>query len=99
MNPKKWTTKDGRKLRIEDMSTEHLKNAIKLLDRALEFRRSEAWAFCGMVTADIASEMAMANAEHLEEADPGKVWPIYDDMVEELEYRNIDSAPHSGGKI
>lgn len=29
----KWKTKDGQELEIKDMSTEHIKNCIKMMDR------------------------------------------------------------------
>ena len=36
-----WTTKDGTKIDVDDMSTEHLRNALKMILRNIENAKSK----------------------------------------------------------
>ncbi len=38
MNTRKWTMKNGEKIRIKDMETSHIKNCLRLLKRQTETR-------------------------------------------------------------
>jgi len=49
-----WKTKSGQKLKIKDMSTEHIKNCINLLNRYHSAKSNSLCAFGNMLTGEIA---------------------------------------------
>lgn len=51
-----WVTKDGRHLRIREMSTEHIKNCIGMLRRYHAKRLHDMMTVSAMVTGDIARQ-------------------------------------------
>ena len=75
-----WTTADGKTIRIRDMDSGHLLNAIRLLERRAE--------------REIDTCMAMADIEcgyaDLFDDDVNFKHPIYDDMVAEAKRRGLD---------
>lgn len=79
-----WETKDGRILRLKDMQTSHIVNAVQMLRRQgwCSFAEFDfAWATLASVTGDMASyyaEQACANLR------PTR---MIDAMEEELEQR------------
>jgi hypothetical protein len=88
----RWVTKEGLKLRLEDMSTSHLRNTIALIDRKCK----ETYADMGVTLCAgygyIQGEMAlMALESELDDfaacAPEDMLPPIYHDMVEELNRR------------
>ena len=88
-NRKMWTCRDGRKVRIKDMSDQHLLNTIKMLERAHRFivDNVEGPNFNG--------EMAQMCAEQQFNAilasEPGDFYPIYLDLYEELDKRKAQA--------
>ncbi len=53
-----WVQRDGAEILVKDMSSSHIKNTIRLLERyisALEEERNAAWAISCMVTGEMAS--------------------------------------------
>jgi hypothetical protein len=84
VNTKKWTCKDGSKVRIKDMDDRHLRNTIAFLER-----RHEAFKLMG--PPEFAGDIAMWDAEmgyeELLNSDVEDVFPIYADMVQEMEDR------------
>lgn len=49
-----WKTKSGQKLKIKDMSTEHIKNCIGLLNHYHSAKSNSLCAFGNMLTGEIA---------------------------------------------
>jgi len=47
-----WKTKSGQKLKIKDMSTEHIKNCISLLNRYHSAKLNSFYAFGNLLTGD-----------------------------------------------
>lgn len=82
---KVWTTARGERIPIRDMGDVHLRNCIALIARAHRayLEHAEPHVFNG--------EMAQYYAERdwamLRDSSPGEVWPVYDDLVDELERR------------
>ena len=42
--PKKWKMKDGTKIYIKDMTTSHIENCIKLIEKQVEEHNVEVWS-------------------------------------------------------
>lgn len=93
MRTKKWTTKDKKKIRVCDMTTEHLQNTIRFLERAAVSNHQSAIDsaayFLGMFNGEIAQIAAEEAMDEAFDAEPEDYLPpIYFDMVEELKERN-----------
>jgi hypothetical protein len=80
MNTKKWTTKDGTKIRIKDMTDSHLLNTLRLLERTASLMIVECpcdgdkdWCFCG-------------RNRHYE---PEDLTPLYFDLKKEAVRRGL----------
>ena len=92
MNTKKWTTKDGRKIRICDMETLHLTNTVRMLRRNHEvLGLSEAMSLGAYMenAPDGAYDAASMALDELCEMDAGERYPILDDMLAELTARGV----------
>lgn len=88
MNTKKWTTKDGTKIRIKDMSDRHLINTIKFLDR--QFEQLKMNIPVPTFNGEIAQYMADLDYDYfMNNATPAKVYPIYDDLYAEAIRREL----------
>lgn len=104
MKPKRrpltWKTKDGKVLRISEMTTEHLTNCIRMLERHAESREQRELddAIAGISL--LHGEMAQFEAEQgviamIDDEDEDVVdrltvsSPIYRAMVDELERREM----------
>ncbi len=93
---KTWKSKDGRRIRICDMSNQHLVNTMKLLER-----NASAERFNNFPYPSFQGEMAQYYAEQefdnlIEKEDyelAGEMYPIYKDMYEELLKRGLDNKP------
>lgn len=86
MSKKCWTCKDGRKIKIKDMSDSHLKNTIAMLERAHSSLIENAWAACSILQGEMASYYAEQEIDGLEEVN--STHPLYDDLVEEQNKRS-----------
>jgi len=96
---KKWTCKDGRKIRICDMTDSHLANTIAMLERAAPAARQQALNVMYFASSCLQGEMASYYAEQdidrleqstVEEFLSG-LFPVYADLVIERDRREIIS--------
>jgi hypothetical protein len=87
----KWTTKDGRRLWIRDMSDQHLTNTIKLLIRAAASERSETIAMFITTPEPMGdgAQMAFQNEQdHAFNSDLDDYLPeVYESLEREFEKR------------
>jgi hypothetical protein len=85
MRTKKWTTKDGTKIRVMDLQTDHLERTIKLIERATN---DHIWSMRDVAAALHFDEMldVWLDVEFHDVAPD-----IYYDMLEELERRKNES--------
>lgn len=89
---KKWTTKDGRKIRICDMTDEHLLNTIRLLERFAERKRDSQIAF--LINYYPLGEMAQLDCDRamdevIESSTLDYVPDIYWGLIDEKNRREI----------
>ena len=91
---KLWTTKEGEKIRICDMTDTHLRNSIKMLEctTVLEHksRVSKLIEASTIVSGEMATDIIESELNFLlqNNLDPEDVYSIYDDLVYDLERRN-----------
>lgn len=93
MRTKQWTTKEGKKIRVMDMSDSHLVNTIKFLRKAASARISSDIDMA-ISTPPMNGEMAQELFEQgfeelLKETWQDRVPTIYLDMEEEAERREL----------
>ena len=88
MNTKKWLCKDGRKVRIKDMTDTHLANTIKFLEKA-------HLAILDTPPPDFQGEMAQMYADQeynaLMDSTVEDYFPIVRDMKEDFEKRRNEA--------
>ena len=84
-NRKLWTTKDGNKIRICDLETSHLTNIIRLLERKWTTIQHEC-PFPNF-SGEYAQMCAESDYDALLDSGPEYEFPIYSDLVEELDKR------------
>jgi len=89
MSTKEWTTKNGRKIRIKDLDDGHLVNIVRMLDRAHAARVLMLCAAQSMVNGDMAQFSLEQEERALDNAGPAALWPIYEDLVEEVIRRKL----------
>jgi len=84
---KVWTTGDGQKIRICDMSNEHLLNAIAYCERSHEAaqRTMEPPVFQG----EMAQMCADRDFDLFQEGGPEESFPLYLDLHAEAERRGL----------
>lgn len=92
-----WTTKDGIRLRICDMTDTHLLNAARMMRRQAGLIKAEALNMAGDALSMFQGEMAQLHVEQefnrLLDADPEDVLPeIYQKLLWEIERRGLDSV-------
>ena len=92
---KKWTTRSGMKIRICDMTDQHLVNAIRCLRREAEKIRmrhvDEAAAAVDMVNGEMASYHAEQEFDEACMADAESYLPeIYWDLLMDAERRGLE---------
>jgi len=85
-----WKTKSGQKLKIKDMSTEHIKNCIGLLNRYHSAKSNSLCAFGNLLTGKIATAHFDDMLEDIYENGWGDKAEDYIDSFErELERRGV----------
>lgn len=91
---KKWTTRDGTRVRICDMTNEHLVNTIKLCRRAHERAKEEIPypTFCG----EMAQFYAEREYDSFLESGPEVAFPLYPDLLDEAYRRRLDIEEENG---
>lgn len=94
-NQKRWTMRDGTKIKIKDMDDNHLVNCIAMLERnhaALISRARDAGESMLMT---MQGEMALESVEQglaqLDDSDVGDEYPIYYDLIEEQARRGVST--------
>jgi len=92
-----WTCKDGRKVRICDMTDSHLLNTIAMLERMagmqLGMEISAAYSVLAGLQGDMATFYCEQDIERMEETDPieflEQTTPIYEKLCIERDRRNL----------
>ena len=88
MNTKKWTCKDGTRVRIKDMGDDHLVNTIKWLQRHHQYEIAAAYSVASTFSGEsMASYYADQDIDYMEQEE--SMHPLYNDLVEEAERRNL----------
>jgi hypothetical protein len=84
---KKWKMQNGTKIRICDMEDSHLLNTIKMLDKMSNIvkRKTPYPNFNG----EMAQYCAEQDHDRMLEATPEYFFPIYEDLYNEAERREI----------
>ena len=86
---KLWRCKDGRKVRICDMGDGHLANSIAMLERQAEVEKSQLPYPC--FNGEMAQYYAEQDWDRAMASGPEYFYPIYDDLMQEMERRQIIS--------
>lgn len=90
---KVWTTKDGTRVRICDMTDSHLCNTIRFLQRAHDRAVTDAFAFASLFDGEsMASYYADQDADNAAQSTPDDVFPLYSDLLAEAERRGLKVA-------
>lgn len=89
---KLWKCKDGRKVRICDMTDSHLDNAIAMMERMARAVHpllvAQAYAIASCLQGEMASYYAEQDIDRLEHSEPEELLPpIYDDLISERDRR------------
>lgn len=90
-----WTTKDGKKLRICEMTDSHLLNAINLLERVAKNARDgelqAAYGIAPMLQGEMASYYIEQDIDSMEEDPDGEMFlpEIYGNLLLEADRRNL----------
>lgn len=91
MNTRKWTTKNGRKVRIKDMTDQHLINTCRMLIRAHSATVSLMWQGLGMLQGEMACYYAEQDLDRAEDID--SLHPLYPDLEAEALRRGLRIWP------
>jgi hypothetical protein len=94
-NLKKWTQKDGTKIRIKDMTDKHLVNAVKMVLRMLEVEKEDLLCHFPSFSEDsMAQYIAEQDWNSLDEMDTTEYaeteYPIFNDLMDEIYKRNLE---------
>lgn len=91
---KQWTMRDGRKIRICDMTLDHLKNTMGMLERGAQSKHEADLNFmltCPEPNGDMASvEFDNMFDEQLDKGMGDYLPEIYWDMMDDLERREME---------
>ena len=87
-----WKMKDGTEIRLEDMEDSHLINCPRMMERTFPLAREActdaAWDAACFFQGEMA-QMSAENAasEYVSMREPGDMWPVYNDMIKEMDRR------------
>ena len=89
MNTKKWTTKEGKKIRIKDIEDKHLLNVICFLRRKAEFIHSGELLAC--MSINFQGEQAQYEQDRFISNSSWEDYipEIYEDMIKEAKKRKL----------
>ena len=87
MKNKVWTTKDGQKILIEEMTDQHLLNTIAFLERVHQEEIAAAWSCLSTLRGEMAQFYCENDIDKLESEESNH--PQYDDLVEEAMSRGL----------
>jgi|SRR5579864_703843 len=95
-NLKKWTQKDGTKIRIKDMTDKHLVNAAKMLLRMAEAEKNETLGYYPSFNPDsMAAYYSEQSWDNLNEMDIQEYaemeYPIFNDLLWEVYRRKLEN--------
>ncbi len=88
-----WKTKDGRLIKIKDMTDRHLINIIKFLEKRTQFLNSRAlqyYSTCMQPSGEMAQMAFEQEAEAQISAEPSDRYSIYIFLIEEAIRRGLD---------
>ena len=97
-NTKKWTMRDGTKIRIRDMDDTHLANTFKMLVRVAHAKHAyDDYSFWSLPEPQC--EMALMDYENMEREQADKSWEdfvpdIFWDIQSEMELRGLFTPKH-----
>jgi hypothetical protein len=84
---KMWRCRDGRKIRIKDMTDSHLRNTVNMLNLAHRNLVDNTSYPC--FQGEMAQMYAESEWDVLQESDPFDYFPILGDLTDEMEKRGI----------
>jgi len=87
----KWTTKEGKKIPISEMTNSHLQNCIKLLTRRMEEIQKanrSTWGFAACLQGEQAGYAMDAEIRNLEEQEEN-IFNARETLQKELDKRNV----------
>lgn len=86
-----WTTRDGRKIPIGDMTDAHLLNAIRMVRRTFDREMLAACAIAGKFDPEgMAADCIDREIQVMEDAGPRAVCREYDALADEAGRRGLD---------
>ncbi len=89
MNTKKWTCKDGRKIRIKDMDDQHLLNTIRMLERNADKNLNSVFCAMSFVQGEMAQYFLEQELDNMIFDDNLVIHPLYEDLMEEAVKRKL----------
>jgi len=69
----RWQTKDGRIIKVKDMSDDHIKNTIRMLERVQIHRSGEGYSFLNFLKGEMAIECCEREIQQEED--------FYDELI------------------
>lgn len=85
-----WKTKEGKRIRIEEMTDKHLKKALQSMDRSHKYMQELAESAVKKSEQSGMSDYVAQNAERLKKSKPADLYPVY--YYLEMELRSRENA-------